>query len=103
MYVAMRSDGPGERHIDVMVEHGFRAGTWEVAYDPAGGTWRVREPRGREHVLRGSEPWVGDLGRDLDDLMCRIARRAVGEALRQEGLTRRVAPAEVRAAKPVAA
>lgn len=103
MYVAIRSDGPGERHIDVIVEHGFRAGTWEVAYDPAGSTWRVREPRGREHVLRGSEPWVGDLGRDLDELMCRIARRAVGEALRREGPSRPVAPAEVPAAKPVAA
>lgn len=103
MYVAMRSDGPGERHIDVIVERGFRAGTWEVAYDPAGATWRVREPRGREHVLRGSEPWVGDLGRDLDDLMRRIARRAVGEALRREGLTRPVAPVAVPAAKPVAA
>ncbi len=84
MYVAMRKSGDGGAHVEVTVERGPGAGTWRVSYDPAGPFWRVRSAHGREHVLRETEPWIGDLGGRLDDLMTEIGRRAVAEMLHRE-------------------
>lgn len=84
MYVAMRRPRDGGAHVEVTVERGPGAGTWRVTYDPAGPFWRVHSAHRREHVLRETEPWIGDLGGRLDDLMSEIGRRAVAEMLHRE-------------------
>lgn len=81
MYVTMRRGGGEAMHVAVTVERGFRAGTWKVSYEPTKDVWLARSPGGSECGLAGTEVWMGDLRREFDDLVCRIARRAVGEAL----------------------
>ncbi len=84
MFVTTHTEA-GVQHVHVTVERGFRAGTWEVLYEPKGPAWRVRSPGGREAVLAATEPWVGELSAEFEGVLRQIARRAVAEALRREG------------------
>ena len=84
MYASVGNDGTQGLHVHVEVERGSDAGTWHVAYMPADAAWRVRGPRGTEYALGRHEAWVGELDRELDDVLCRVARRAVGEALARQ-------------------
>jgi len=84
MYVTSHKRGTDHEHLHVTVERGYRRGTWEVRYEPDRSRWRVRLPNGREETLGASEPWVGALGQELESLMCRIAQRAVIEAMSRE-------------------
>ena len=81
MYVS--TDQPQADHAHVTLEHGPRAGTWEVRHE-RGALWRVRSPEGRERVLNATEPWIGDLGTELVELLRRIAPRAVEEAIHRD-------------------
>ena len=84
MYATIGNDEMQGLHVHVALERGSEAGTWHVAYVPADAAWRVRGPRGTEHVLGRHEAWVGELDSELDDVLCRVARRAVGEALARQ-------------------
>lgn len=81
MYATIGNDGTHGLHVHVEVERGSEAGTWHVAYVPTEAAWRVRGPRGIEYILGRDEAWAGGLCRELDDVLFRIARRAVGEVL----------------------
>lgn len=93
MYVTKHRQRDGGQHLHVAVERGCRPGTWEVRFEPAG--WRVRSPDGHEQVLGTSESWIGEAGKELEELIGRVSRRAVAEAMCREGSTRRRTPEEV--------
>lgn len=80
MYTTGYTCGTDEQ-LRVTVERGPHAGTWEVRFEPVGARWRVRSPDGAEEILGANEPWIGELRRELEDVMCRIARRSVAETL----------------------
>lgn len=84
MYASIGSDGSQGLHVHVEVERGSEAGMWHVAYVPADAAWSVSGPHGTEQVLARYESWGSELDRELDDVLCRIARRAVGEVLARE-------------------
>ena len=98
MYATIGNDGTQGLHVHVEVERGSEAGTWHVAYAPADAAWHVRGPRGIEYDLGRHQAWAGELDRELDDVLCRVARRAVGEALARRRAP--VPPLRVEASDP---
>lgn len=102
MYITTHSGEKGEDHVHLTLEHGPRAGTWEVRHEQ-GAVWRVRTPEGRVLLLKATEPWTGELRVELDDLMRRIAPRAVIEAMRRERASKEEMAPEAYVVEAVAA
>ena len=85
MYITIHK--PEMDRIDITFEEGPNPGTWEVTLE-RGARWRVRSPQGHVEVIDSSEPWMGDLAREFENLMRRIAPRAVVEAMHRERAAR---------------
>ncbi len=102
MYITTHSGEKGEDHVHLTLERGPHAGTWEVRHEQ-GAVWGVRTPEGRVLLLKATEPWIGELRTELDDLMRRIAPRAVTEAMRRERASKAGIAPEAHVVEAVAA